>query len=287
MVPAGIPPAPGRHLTLLRSGRRATRRYSGAMVEDAAAVEPNDPAGEGLEPAGPVAGATSAVRIWQRSRAVGRVLGSVVAWVLRHPLVAGWLWVGIWALLLVLDEFLDRAGWAWYAFVILAALPTLLATLALLAATPRQHLKPATESVLSHFFVRFLALIGAFLVWGVSVVLSASISTAISAAGESDDRQVTALGFHLLLASIPLVITVLWLALIIRCAWFLRRLRGWRQRPSRSRVPVDFLHAHQALRSVVIGLAHPGLLLVAGLGTSVLALLLDAVDVTLNVVTPR
>ena len=32
-----------------------------------------------------------------------------------------------------------------------------------------------------------------------------------------------------------------------------------------------------------MGLAHPGLLLVAGLGTSVLAFLLGAVDLTLNV----
>jgi hypothetical protein len=34
---------------------------------------------------------------------------------------------------------------------------------------------------------------------------------------------------------------------------------------------------------VVVGRAHPGLLLVAGLGTSLLALFVDAVELTLNV----
>ncbi|MDQ6754257.1 MAG: hypothetical protein M3017_12845 [Actinomycetota bacterium] len=206
-------------------------------------------------------------------------------WVVHHPLSAGWIWVGAWAALITLDEFLDRAGWVWYAFVALAALPTLLATLAVLSATPRQHLRPTSESVLGHFVVRFLALIGAFLVWGVSVVLSASISTTISAAAGNNDREVTALGLHLLLAAVPLVVIVLWLALIIRCAWFLRRLRGWRQIPLQSRVPDTFLRDRPRLRRIVIGFAHPGLLLVAGLGTSVLALLLDAVDLTLNVLT--
>ncbi len=236
------------------------------MDQDAEAAKPADP--DGVDAPSPRPGPPA------------RVAG----WVVHHPLSAGWIWVGAWAALIILDEFLDRAGWVWYAFVALAALPTLLATLAVLAATPRQHLRPTTESVLGHFVLRFLALIGAFLVWGVSVVLSASISTTISAAG-NNDREVTALGFHLLLASVPLVIIVLWLALIIRCAWFLGRLRGWRQIPLHSRVPDTFLRDRPRLRRIVIGFAHPGLLLVAGLGTSVLALLLDAVDLTLNVLT--
>lgn len=204
-------------------------------------------------------------------------------WLVRHPLYVGWAWVGFWGLLIVLDEFLDVAGWSWYLLVGMAALPTLLATLAVLNATPRRHLKPRTESVLGHFFVRFLALVTAFLVWGISVVMSASISTTVQAAAGDSEREVTALGFNLLVAAVPLVVSVLWMAFIVRCAWFLRRLRGWRQDPASSRVPKKFLRSRQGLRRVVVGLAHPGLLLVGGLGMSILALFLSAVELTFNV----
>ena len=146
-----------------------------------------------------------------------------------RPLTAGWAWAGFWAVLIVADEFLDLAGWSWYVLVGMAALPTLLATIALLHATPRRYLKPRRDTVLGHFFVRFLALIAAFLVWGVSVVMSASISTTLQSLVGASEREVTAVGFNLLLAAIPLVVSVLWLAFIIRCAWFLRRLRGWKQ----------------------------------------------------------
>ncbi|UKA60245.1 hypothetical protein [Arthrobacter sp. FW306-2-2C-D06B] len=204
-------------------------------------------------------------------------------WLVRHPLYAGWAWTGFWAALILLDEFLDLAGWSWYLLVGMAALPTLLSTLAVLNATPRKHLKPQNESVLGHFFVRFLALVTAFLVWGVSVVMSASISTTVQAAVGNSEREVTALGFNLLVAAVPLVISVLWMAFIVRCAWFPRRLRGWSQSPASSRVPRKFLRSRPDLRRVVVGLAHPGLLLVAGLGMSILALFLNAVELTFKV----
>jgi hypothetical protein len=153
-----------------------------------------------------------------------------------------------------------------------------------LHATPRRYLKPQKESVLAHFFVRFLALTAAFMVWGFSVVASASISTTVPALAGNSEREVTSLGFNLLLAAVPLVVPVLWMALIVRCAWFLRRLRGWRQNPEDSRLPKKFLRHSPQLRRVVVGLAHPGLLLVAGLGTSGLALYLGAVELTLNVI---
>jgi hypothetical protein len=153
-----------------------------------------------------------------------------------------------------------------------------------LHATPRRYLKPQKESVLAHSFVRFLALTAAFMVWGFSVVASASISTTVPALAGNSEREVTSLGFNLLLAAVPLVVPVLWMALIVRCAWFLRRLRGWRQNPEDSRLPKKFLRHSPQLRRVVVGLAHPGLLLVAGLGTSVLALFLGAVELTLNVI---
>lgn len=206
------------------------------------------------------------------------------AWLIRNPLYAGWVWTGFWALLIVVDEFVDLAGWTWYVLVGMAALPTLACTVAVLHATPRRYLKPQKESVLAHFFVRFLALTAAFLVWGLSVVASGSISTTVQALAGNSERAVTSLGFNLLLAAVPLVVSVLWMALIVRCAWFLRRLRGWRQIPEESRLPKRFLRHSPQLRRVVVGLAHPGLLLVAGLGTSVLALFLSAVELTLNLI---
>jgi hypothetical protein len=203
-------------------------------------------------------------------------------WLVRNPLHAGWVWTGAWALLIIADEYLDLAGWTWYACVGMAALPTLACTVAVLHATPRRHLRPTKESVLSHFFVRFLALTAAFLVWGISVVASASISTTVQALAGDSERAVTSLGLSLLVAAVPLVVSVLWMALIVRCAWFLRRLRGWRQVPVDSRLPAMFLHRSPQLRRVVVALAHPGLLLVAGLGTSILALSLGAAELTLN-----
>lgn len=203
-------------------------------------------------------------------------------WLVRSPLYWGWAWACFWTLLIVVDEFVDLAGWTWYLLVAAAALPTLLSTLAVLHVTPRQQVKPARESVLGLFFVRFLALVAAFLVWAISVVLSASISTTIQALAGDSEREVTALGFNLMAALVPLVVAVLWLAFVARCAWFLRRLRGWRQVPTFSRVPKSFLRGRPRLRRVVIGLAHPGLMLLAGMGTSVLAFLLGPVELTIE-----
>ncbi|MGN7151187.1 MULTISPECIES: hypothetical protein [unclassified Arthrobacter] len=205
-------------------------------------------------------------------------------WLVRNPLYWGWAWAGVWTALIVTDEFVDLAGWTWYLLVAAAALPTLLSTLAVLHVTPRHQVKAARESVLGLFFVRFLALVAAFMVWAVSVVLSASISTTIQAMAGDSEREVTALGFTLMAALVPLVVAVLWLAFVARCAWFLRRLRGWRQVPTLSRVPKSFLRGRPRLRRVVIGLAHPGLMLLAGMGTSVLAFLLGPVELTIEAV---
>ncbi|MFJ5959005.1 hypothetical protein ACIQC5_23940 [Paenarthrobacter sp. NPDC092416] len=204
-------------------------------------------------------------------------------WLVAHPLYAGWAWVAVWAGLIVLDEVVDLAGWTWYLLVLLAALPTLTSTLAVLHATPRSHLKAVDATVLGHFFVRFVALVAAFLVWAASVVMSASISTTVQSVIGDSEKEVTALGFNVMLASVPLVLSVLWMAFIVRCAWFLRRLRGWRQVPTQTKVPKKFLRGRPRLKRVVVGLAHPGLLLVGGLGTSLLALFIGAVELTLSV----
>ncbi|MEJ1116245.1 hypothetical protein WBN73_17845 [Paenarthrobacter sp. CCNWLY172] len=204
-------------------------------------------------------------------------------WLVARPLYAGWAWTVLWAGLIVLDEVVDLAGWTWYLLVLVAALPTLISTLVVLHATPRSHLRAVDATVLGHFFVRFLALVAAFMVWAASVVMSASISTTVQTVIGDSEKEVTALGFNLMLAAVPLVLSVLWMAFIVRCAWFLRRLRGWRQVPVKTRVPKKFLKGRPRLKRVVVGLAHPGLLLVAGLGTSLLALFVDAVELTLNV----
>lgn len=207
------------------------------------------------------------------------------AWLVRHPLTAGWVWLGVWFAVILLQEVAGAPAWSRAPVIVLAALPTLVATLFVLAATPRSHLQPVRESVLAHFFVRFLALIAAFIVWGVSLAIGASIEAAIQEAGDHQEDAVTGVGFSLLFALVPVVIAVLWLALIVRCAWFLRRLRGWHQVPTRTAgqraVPVEFLHDRPRLRAVLIGLAHPGLLLVGGVGASLLVFTLGTVDLNL------
>jgi len=65
-------------------------------------------------------------------RPPGRSTVRLPGWLVRSPLYAGWLWTGAWALLILADEYLDLAGWAWYACVGMAALPTLGCTMAVL-----------------------------------------------------------------------------------------------------------------------------------------------------------
>jgi hypothetical protein len=245
---------------------------------------PDGPVGVGPAAVAPVDGAVGNPVSRSSTASAVPLSQRLPAWLVRNPLHSGWVWTGFWVLLIIGDEFVDLAGWTWYVLVGMAALPTLACTVAVLHATPRRYLKPQKESVLAHFFVRFLALTAAFMVWGLSVVASASISTTVQALAGDSERAVTSLGFNLLLAAVPLVVSVLWMALIVRCAWFLRRLRGWRQSPEDSRLPKRFLRHSPQLRRVVVGLAHPGLLLVAGLGTSVLALFLGAVELTLNLI---
>ncbi|TFC03186.1 hypothetical protein E3O42_07035 [Cryobacterium adonitolivorans] len=123
--------------------------------------------------------------------------------------------MGFWFAVILVQELAGAPTWARYPAIVLAAFPTLSATLFVLAATPRSHLLPVRESVLAHFFV----------------------------------------------------------------------LRGWRQFPARvpdqRDVPAEFLHERPELRTVAIGLAHPGLLLVGGAGSSLLVLTLGRVDLTL------
>jgi hypothetical protein len=153
------------------------------------------------------------------------------------------------------------------------------ATIVVLRATPRDHLS-THSSVFGHFFVRYLTLVLAFFAWSGSVVLGAAISTSIQLAAEGREDEVTGIGFQVITALTPLVAGLLWAALIVRCSWFLARLRGWREVPAVSEVPPELLAGRPGLRRIVIGLAHPGLLLATGLASVVLAMLSAELEFT-------
>jgi hypothetical protein len=89
------------------------------------------------------------------------------------------------------------------------------------------------------------------------------------------------LGLQLLGTLTPVVVALLWIGFVVRCAWFLGRLRGWREVPATSEVPVSLLAHRPALRRMAIGLAHPGLLLAVGLVAGVTALFAPQGEVTL------
>ena len=145
--------------------------------------------------------------------------------------------------------------------------------------TPRDHLEHRS-SVFGHFFSRYVTLIFAFFAWSGSVVLGAAISTSIQLAAEGKEDEITGIGFDVLSALTPIAATVLWTALIVRCSWFLARLRGWGEAPAASEVP-DALFANRAdLRRVAVGLAHPGLLLATGLASAFLAMLAAEVELS-------
>ena len=68
---------------------------------------------------------------------------------------------------------------------------------------------------------------------------------------------------------VPLVVALLWAAFVLRCAWFLAKVRGWTEVPLRDRIPDGLLADHPALRRAVVGLAHPALFAVTGLAVAI------------------
>jgi hypothetical protein len=201
--------------------------------------------------------------------------------VVAHPLVWGAAWAAAFTTLVVIAGILDWPTVTWLLLVLVLVAPSLAATVLVLSVTPRDHLHDRT-TVFGHFFVRFVTLVLAFMAWSASVVLGAVISTSIQLAAENDEEEVASIGFDVLAALTPAVTAVLWGALIVRCVWFLARLRGWREVPTRSEVPESLLAGRPDLRRVVIGLAHPGLLLATGIASAVAALI--AAEVELNIV---
>ncbi|PJJ61629.1 hypothetical protein CLV54_2577 [Compostimonas suwonensis] len=204
------------------------------------------------------------------------------AWVVSHALLLGIVWNVFWLLVLLLAELWDWSSWAWYAVALVSVLPCFVATIVVLKATPRTHLHEE-ESILTHFLVRFVGFILAFCAWVSSIVIGASISSVIQLTVDNDEKEVVGLGFQLVIAALPLVVTLLWLAFIIRCAWFLSRLRGWRAHPVNSRVPEKLFRDWPGLRSVSISLANPGLLLGGGFVTTVVIVAVISLDFSLTI----
>jgi len=197
---------------------------------------------------------------------VGRNPGTarVTTSITRHPLVWGVGWSVVFAVALLVAVTLDWHGLIDWLLIVLLVLPSTIATVIVLAATPRSHFE-AMGSVFSHFFVRYLALVFGLAAWGLSVVVGAAISQTIQLAAEQREDEIIGIGFDLMLVVVPVVAAVLWAAFVLRCAWFLVRVRGWSEVPAADRVPSHLFEGRPALRRVVVGLAHPVLFAATGM----------------------
>lgn len=193
-----------------------------------------------------------------------RVATRVTTSITRHPLVWGVGWSIVFGVALVVAVGLDWHGLIDWLLIFLLVLPSTIATVLVLAATPRSHFE-AMSSVFSHFLVRYLALVFGLAAWGLSVVVGAAISQSIQLAAEQREDEIIGIGIDLMLVVVPIVAAVLWGAFVLRCAWFLVRVRGWAEVPTADRVPAHLLGTRPALRRIVVGLAHPVLFAVTGL----------------------
>ncbi|MFC9561335.1 hypothetical protein [Agromyces sp. NPDC056965] len=182
----------------------------------------------------------------------------------RHPLVWGVGWSIVFAVALLVAVSLDWHGLLDWLLIGLLVLPSTIATVLVLAATPRSHFEEMS-SVFSHFFVRYLALVFGLAAWGLSVVVGAAISQSIQLAAEHREDEIIDIGLDLMLVVVPVVAAVLWAAFVLRCAWFLVRVRGWAEVPKADRVPVSMFESRPAVRRIVVGLAHPALFAATGL----------------------
>ncbi|GAA2040288.1 hypothetical protein GCM10009819_27180 [Agromyces tropicus] len=189
-----------------------------------------------------------------------RIAGAVA----RHPLA----WGAAWSVALGIAAAAGiAAGWpAWLLGVLLALLvaPSLAATVTVLQATPRRRFDEMS-SVFGHFAIRYLALVIGVVAWSLSVVVGAAISAVIQLAAEGREADIVGVGLDIMLVIVPTVVGILWAAFVLRCAWFLSRVRGWREAPAADGVPEAMLAGRPGLRRTVIGLAHPALFGAAGL----------------------
>lgn len=204
-----------------------------------------------------------------------RIVGAVA----RHPLAWGAAWSLAFGALLIVALVAEWPAWA--DSLVLAAMvaPSLAATVTVLQATPRRRFDEMS-SVFGHFAVRYAVLVIGVIAWSVSVVVGAAISQVIQIAAEGDEEDIVGIGFDIMLVLVPIVIALLFAAFVLRCAWFLARVRGWREVPSSDRALPAMLAARPTLRRAVVGLAHPGLFGATGLVVaSTLPLLVGTFDV--------
>ena len=188
--------------------------------------------------------------------------------IVAHPLAWGGGWALVVGAVLLAGTALEWPFPITTALLLLLIVPSAGATIIVLLATPRDPLHDR-GSIFGHFFVRYLTLVAAFIAWSASVVIGAAISTAIQLEADGREDELVETGFTIMAALLPFIVIVLWAAFIVRCAWFLARIRGWRAHPSRSDVPDSLLAAHPEFRRLVIALANPGLLLITGLVSSI------------------
>ncbi|WP_353815458.1 hypothetical protein [Agromyces sp. SYSU T00266] len=189
-----------------------------------------------------------------------RIAGAVA----RHPLALGAAWSAVLGIVAAAGI---AAGWPAVLLGTLLTLlvaPSLAATVAVLHATPRRRFDEMS-SVFGHFAVRYAALVIGVIAWSLSVVVGAAISAVIQLAAEGREADIVGVGLDIMLVIVPTVVGLLWAAFVLRCAWFLSRIRGWRELPARDGVPERMLAGRPELRRTVIALAHPALFGLSGL----------------------
>ena len=185
----------------------------------------------------------------------------------RHPLAWGVGWSLVFGFLAVVALAADWPLWADATVLTLLTAPSLAATVVVLSATPRKHFDEMS-SVFAHFFVRYAALVLAVVAWGASVVVGAAISQTIQLAAEGREDEIVGVGYDIMAVIVPLLVALLWIGFVLRCSWFLAKVRGWREAPPTDGLP-DLLAAHPGWRRVVIGLAHPALFAATGLAGAI------------------
>ncbi|WP_438855266.1 hypothetical protein [Agromyces sp. M3QZ16-3] len=188
-----------------------------------------------------------------------RIVGAVA----RHPLAWGAAWSTALGIATVAGIAAGWPGWLLGALLTLLVAPSLAATVTVLHATPRRRFDEMS-SVFGHFLVRYLALVVGVVAWGLSVVVGAAISAVIQLAAEGREDDIVGVGLDIMLVIVPAVVGLLWAAFVIRCAWFVARVRGWRAAPPAG-APEGMLAGRPALRRLVVGLSHPALFGAAGL----------------------
>ncbi|WP_130505820.1 hypothetical protein [Microterricola gilva] len=202
-------------------------------------------------------------------------------WLVRHPLIAGWVWIALFSAVLVAAEVFDWPVAGWLIAITLAVLPSLAAMITVLEATPRRSLENH-GSVFGHFFSRYLVVIAGFLAWTASIVIGSTISASLNLLAADREEEVLGLGFQLMIGIVLPAITVLWIVFMLRCAWFLIRVRGWAEHPASTTVPARLFLRRPRLRTVTIGLAHPGLLVAAAIVSGLALLAIEVSDLTVQ-----